>query len=112
MKILHTSDWHLGQLFMGQSREEEHKDFLNTLLEIIKKESIDLLLITGDIFDTSTPPIYAQKLYFNFLSALKETNCRKCIITAGNHDSISFLESFKEILSLLSIEIVEKEGKI
>ena len=112
MKILHTSDWHLGQLFMGQSREEEHKAFLNTLLEIIKKENIDLLLITGDIFDTATPPIYAQKLYFNFLSALKETNCRKCIITAGNHDSISFLESFKEILSLLSIEIVEKEGKI
>ncbi len=111
MKILHTSDWHLGSILMSQSREDEHKKFLNWLIEIIKREKIDLLLIAGDIFDTATPPIYAQKLYFNFLYELSKSDCKECVILAGNHDSPHLLASSKEILSLLSIKVVEREGE-
>ena len=56
MKILHTSDWHLGQNFMGKSRLDEHEAFLSWLLEIIKEKEIEVLLVSGDIFDTGTPP--------------------------------------------------------
>lgn len=111
MRFIHTSDWHLGQIFMGKSREEEHEKFLNWLSKIIKKEKIPLLIVSGDIFDTASPPIYAQKLYFNFLSKLSKLSC-KAVITAGNHDSISFLEASKEILSFLNAEVITKEGKV
>ena len=70
MKILHTSDWHLGQNFMGKSRVEEHEVFLSWLLEIIKEKEIEVLLVSGDIFDTGTPPNYALELYYNFLKEL------------------------------------------
>jgi len=70
MKILHTSDWHIGQKFMGKSREDEHKAFLFWLYEIIKKENIDVLIVSGDIFDTGNPPNYALELYYNFLKQL------------------------------------------
>ncbi len=112
MKILHTSDWHLGQILMSQSREDEHIKSLNWLIDTIKKEKIDMLLIAGDIFDTVTPPIYAQKLYFNFLYRLSKTDCKNCVILAGNHDSASLLASSKEILSLLSVKVVEERGEI
>lgn len=59
MRVLHTSDWHLGQNFMGKSRVEEHEAFLSWLLEIIKEKQIEVLLVSGDIFDTGTPPNYA-----------------------------------------------------
>ena len=70
MKILHTSDWHLGQNFMGKSRAEEHEAFLSWLLETIKEKHIEVLVISGDIFDTGTPPNYALELYYNFLKEL------------------------------------------
>ncbi len=57
MRLLHTSDWHLGQNFMGKSRAEEHEAFLSWLLEIIKEKQVEVLVISGDIFDTGTPQI-------------------------------------------------------
>ncbi len=112
MKFIHTSDWHLGQIFMGKSREEEHKLFLEWLLEKTDEEKAEVLIVAGDIFDTATPPVYAQKLYFNFLSKLSKTSCKKAIITAGNHDSVSLLEASKDILSFLNVEVITKEAKI
>ncbi len=70
MKILHTSDWHLGQNFMGKSRADEHKAFLSWLFETIKKENIDVLIVAGDIFDTGNPPNYALELYYIFKKAI------------------------------------------
>ncbi len=112
MKILHTSDWHLGQIFMGRSRESEHREFLEWLLKLIKEENIDLLIVAGDIFDTASPPVYAQKLYYDFLYRLSMTSCKKSIITAGNHDSVSVLNAPKDLLSLFNIDVVTEEGKI
>ena len=106
MKILHTSDWHIGQKFMGKSRQEEHESFLSWLFDTIKKENIDLLIVAGDIFDTGTPPNYALELYYNFLKKLFVIKNLTVIITAGNHDSISTLKASKELLEVLNVHVV------
>ena len=106
MKILHTSDWHLGQNFMGKSREDEHRAFLDWLKDKIVDESIDVLIVAGDIFDTGTPPNYALELYYDFLKNLIQTDCKYTIITAGNHDSVSTLKAPQQLLSMLNIYII------
>lgn len=107
LRLLHTSDWHLGQNFMGQSRKEEHRAFLDWLIEVIKSQSIDTLLVSGDIFDTGTPPNYALELYYNFLKEISSiTSLNSTIITAGNHDSVATLKSPKELLAILDIHII------
>ena len=107
MKILHTSDWHLGQNFMGKSRVEEHKAFLSWLLKIIKEKEIEVLLVSGDIFDTGTPPNYALELYYNFLKELSSIKTLiTTIITAGNHDSVSTLKVPKQLLEVLKVHVI------
>lgn len=107
MKILHTSDWHLGQNFMGKSRVEEHKVFLSWLLQTIKEKQIEILLVSGDIFDTGTPPNYALELYYNFLKELSNIKTLiTTIIIAGNHDSISTLKAPKQLLEVLNVHVI------
>ena len=107
MRILHTSDWHLGQIFMGKSRVEEHEAFLFWLLETIKEKQIEVLLVSGDIFDTGTPPNYALELYYNFLKELSSIKTLIItIITAGNHDSISTLKAPKQLLEVLNVHVI------
>ena len=101
MKILHTSDWHLGRsLYSKTDRREEHIAFLNWLLDTIKKESIELLLIAGDIFDTSTPSSFCQKQYFDFLVNVVQSGCNHIVVVGGNHDSPSLLNARKGILEI------------
>ncbi|PHO13206.1 exonuclease sbcCD subunit D [Malaciobacter marinus] len=107
MRFLHTSDWHLGQNFMGKSRIEEHEAFLSWLLNTIKENNIDVLLVSGDIFDTGTPPNYALELYYNFFKQLSQVNSlNTTIITAGNHDSVSTLKAPKQLLEALNVHVV------
>ena len=107
MKIIHTSDWHLGQNFMGKSRIEEHEAFLSWLIDIIKTKEIEVLLVSGDIFDTGTPPNYALELYYNFLKELSTIKTMiTTIITAGNHDSISTLKSPTQLLEVLNVQVI------
>lgn len=106
MRILHTSDWHLGQNFMGKSREEEHHAFLAWLQETIEKESVDVLIVAGDIFDTGTPANYALELYYDFLKELTASSCSNIIITAGNHDSIATLKAPKQLLKALNVHVI------
>ncbi len=107
MKILHTSDWHLGIEFNEQNRDQEFKQFLAWLIDKIKEESIEALLIAGDIFDTYHPSVAAQTLYYNFLCDLnKQTTCRHVVITSGNHDSVSYLNAAKNILRDLNVYII------
>jgi exonuclease SbcD len=105
LKMLHTSDWHLGQNFFSQSRLEEHKAFLAWLLETIKEHKIDLLVVAGDIFDTNTPPNYALELYYNFLSQLSQ-GCSHVVIIAGNHDSVATLKAPQKLLQALHISVI------
>lgn len=105
MKILHTSDWHLGQSFMGKSRLDEHEAFLSWLIETIKIQNINTLIVAGDIFDTATPPNYALELYYNFLTKISLI-CKNIIITAGNHDSIATLKAPKQLLRALNVHVI------
>jgi len=106
MKILHTSDWHIGQKFMGKSRESEHKAFFKWLYKIIEEEHIDVLIVAGDIFDTGNPPNYALEIYYNFLNKLCSISGLYVVITAGNHDSISTLKAPKQLLELMNIFVI------
>jgi DNA repair protein SbcD/Mre11 len=106
MKILHTSDWHLGRSLYGRKRYKEFSEFLDWLSVTIAKESIDALLVAGDIFDTSTPSNRSQELYYRFLCKVAGSSCRHIIIIAGNHDSPSFLNAPKELLRALNVYVV------
>lgn len=105
LRILHTSDWHLGQLFYNQKREEEHKHFLNWLINIIIDYKVDILIICGDVFDIAFPPNYAFECLYNFLAECSKTNCHQVIIIAGNHDSPATLNAPKEILKLINVSV-------
>lgn len=106
MKILHTSDWHIGSTFYGKKRYDEYTNFFTWLLEFIQKNHIDVLLISGDIFDTSLPSNTAQKLYYSFLVNLRKTSCKHVVITGGNHDSPSFLNAPKELLKSFNVHVI------
>lgn len=107
MKIIHTSDWHLGHSFYGYERTEEHLCFLKQLCRIIHKENPDALIISGDIYDSVAPSIAAQKLYNKMILELRATApMMKIIITAGNHDSSSRLELNGELWSAFDVKII------
>ncbi len=92
---------------MNKSRVEEHKAFLSWLLDTIEEKQIELLLVSGDIFDTGTPPNYALELYYNFLKQLStKKSLKTIIITAGNHDSVSTLKAPKQLLEALNVHVV------
>jgi len=108
MKILHTADWHLGHRLHEQSQLEEQVLFLNWVECYIIKEKIDVLLISGDIFDIGSPSNQYRTLYYSFLVKLKATSCKSVIITGGNHDSPGMLNAPKDLLDALSIKVVGK----
>jgi len=106
MKILHTSDWHIGRTLYGRKRYEEFEAFLNWLIDTIRQEQIDALLIAGDVFDTSTPSNRAQELYYRFLCRVATSACRHVVVIAGNHDSPTFLNAPKELLRALDVHVI------
>jgi exonuclease SbcD len=108
MKILHTSDWHLGHRLLEQSQFDEQSLYLTWLLEFIAAQNIDIVLVSGDLFDTGVPSSQGQKLYYDFLIHLKNTNCKYLIVTGGNHDAPSTINAPKELLQALSIHVVGK----
>ncbi len=106
MKILHTSDWHLGRMLYGRKRHEAFEAFLTWLLDTLQRENIDVLLVAGDIFDTTTPGNRAQAMYYQFLSQVVSSPCRHVVIVAGNHDSPSFLNAPASLLKALDVHVV------
>ena len=106
MKILHTSDWHLGRSLYGRKRYEEFSAFLDWLAQTIEDEKVNTLLVAGDVFDTSTPSNRAQELYYRFLCRVSNSCCRHVVVIAGNHDSPSFLNAPRELLRALSVHVV------
>lgn len=105
MRIIHTSDWHLGQNFMGKSRAVEHLAFFSWLLEQIKANKVDALIVAGDIFDTGSPPSYAREMYNRFVVDIHATNCQ-LIVLAGNHDSVATLNESKDLLACLNTQVI------
>ncbi|WP_177733853.1 exonuclease SbcCD subunit D C-terminal domain-containing protein [Flavobacterium inviolabile] len=107
MRILHTADWHIGQLFHEYDRTDEHQQFLNWLIQTLQQEQIDVLLVSGDVFDLSNPAAVSVKMFYTFLNqATKACPELQIIITAGNHDSASRLESPKPLLESSNIHII------
>jgi DNA repair protein SbcD/Mre11 len=106
MKILHTSDWHIGRTLYGRKRYEEFEAFLTWLAEAIQQNEIDALLVAGDVFDTTAPSNRAQELYYRFLCRVAASSCRHVVVVAGNHDSPSFLNAPKELLKALDVHVV------
>ncbi|HCY85716.1 MAG TPA: exonuclease subunit SbcD, partial [Desulfobacteraceae bacterium] len=105
MRILHTSDWHLGQHFMGRTRTREHEAFLHWLLKLLDEKKVDALVVAGDIFDTGTPPSYARTLYNEFIVSLQQTCCRQLLILGGNHDSEATLNEGRSLLACLNTRV-------
>ena len=106
MRLLHTSDWHIGRTLYGRKRYEEFESFLTWLAETIQQNEIEALLVAGDVFDTSAPSNRAQELYYRFLCRVAASSCRHVVVVAGNHDSPSFLNAPKELLKALNVHVV------
>lgn len=106
MRILHTADWHLGRTLYGKKRYAEFEAFLDWLTDAIAEYKVDVLLIAGDVFDTSTPSNKAQSLYYQFLHKVAGGQCRHIVIIGGNHDSPSFLNAPKTLLQALDVHVV------
>jgi len=106
LKLLHTSDWHIGRTLYGRKRYEEFESFLTWLAETVQQNEIDALLVAGDVFDTSAPSNRAQELYYRFLCRVAASSCRHVVLIAGNHDSPSFLNAPKELLKALDVHVV------
>lgn len=112
MRIIHTSDWHLGHTLMEKTREDEMKAFFSFLIETINEYKVDALLVSGDIFDTGAPSNAALNLYYSFLSSIRETECKDVFVIAGNHDSPSLLSAPKEILKRINVHVISTKDDI
>jgi exonuclease SbcD len=106
MKILHTSDWHIGRALYGRKRYEEFERFLDWLIGCIEAEGVEALLVAGDVFDNGTPSNRALELYYRFLCRVAGAGCRHVVVTAGNHDSPSLLNAPREVLRFLNVHVV------
>lgn len=105
MRILHTSDWHLGQHFMGKSRQAEHQALIGWLLEQVEAQGVDAVLVAGDIFDTGTPPSYARELYNQLVGQLYKAGV-PLLILGGNHDSPATLGESRDLLAHLGTTVI------
>ena len=107
MKVIHTADWHIGQIFHNYSREEEHQHFFEQLKSIIIKEKPDVLIVSGDVFHTATPSIVSQRIYYNNVAQLSKLNPDlQIVITSGNHDSPSRLEAPRPLWDAFDVTVV------
>lgn len=118
MRILHTSDWHLGHSLHELDRQHEHDHFLSWLLELLGAEQVDSLLITGDLFDSANPSALSQTRWFSFLAELRQLYpSLDIVVIGGNHDSAARLDAPRPILESMNIHIIgglprDDEGSI
>jgi len=112
MKVLHTSDWHLGHSLKGFDRHFEHQCFLDWLLVQLREQDVDALLVTGDIFDNANPSAAAQRQLYRFLQAAREASPHlRVIMIAGNHDSPGRLEAPSPLLDLFDTTVVGQTAR-
>ncbi|WP_395503333.1 exonuclease subunit SbcD [Ectopseudomonas mendocina] len=109
LRILHTSDWHLGQHFMGKTRQAEHQAFCAWLLQQVRTHEVDVLLIAGDVFDTGSPPSYAREQYYRLVVDLRDAGCA-LVVLGGNHDSPAMLGESRSLLAQLGTQVVPGVG--
>ncbi len=105
MRILHTADWHMGKRLHQYELAADMDRFIEWLVELVKEQQIDAVLVSGDIFDLANPSAAARQQYYEALVRLQQLQCT-LIITGGNHDSPSMLNAPKSLLSALNIHVV------
>lgn len=107
MRLLHTSDWHLGHTLYDVSREAEHAAFLDWLLDTLQAQSVDALLVAGDIFDTANPSAEAQAAWYQFVARARRRLPRlDIVVIGGNHDSAARLDAPDPLFTALGVRVV------
>ncbi len=107
MRLLHTSDWHLGHTLKEVTREHEHQAFLAWLLAQVRAEAPDVVVITGDVFDSAIPPASAERMWFEWLAAARRARPTMDIVAiAGNHDSPARLGAASAVLRELAVHVI------
>ncbi|MFB3906102.1 MAG: exonuclease SbcCD subunit D C-terminal domain-containing protein [Acidobacteriota bacterium] len=107
IRLLHTSDWHIGQMLHEQPREYEHEMFLRWLLTVLVREKIDSLLVAGDVFDGPNPTAQSQQLFYSFLAEAKARQPGlDIVILGGNHDSAARLDAPHPVLSAFGVHVL------
>jgi len=107
LRLIHTADWHLGHTLHGVSRQLEHQQFLNWLLNELLNQQADALIVAGDIFDSANPSAAAQAQLYEFLVAAKKQQPNlNIVLIGGNHDSATRLDAPSSILNALGVHIV------
>jgi DNA repair protein SbcD/Mre11 len=106
MRILHTSDWHVGKVLKGRDRHDEHVAVLRSIVQVARDENVDMVLVAGDLFETAAPTPKAQGLVMHTLLTLREDGCQVVVI-AGNHDNQILLDAvYRPVLGELGLHVL------
>ena len=106
MRIMHTSDWHVGKVLKGRDRHDEHVAVLRSIVRAARDEDVDLVLIAGDLFESAAPTAKAQGLVMRTLLALREES-RQVVVIAGNHDNQSLFDAvYRPVLGQLGLHVL------
>ena len=110
MKLLHTSDWHVGKTIRGASRADEHTAVTAEIAQIAAGEEVDLVIVAGDLFDSAAPSAEAERIVYRALLALADTGARVVVI-AGNHDNPRRLRAVAPLLRLGQVHVVAEPAR-
>jgi exonuclease SbcD len=107
IRILHTADWHIGQMLRGHSREHEHRLAFAAMGRLIVEREVDVLVVAGDVFDTQNPSGEAMRLLYEALAGFARTRPGlRIVLTAGNHDAAGRLEAAAPLFAAFGIEAI------
>jgi exonuclease SbcD len=110
VKLLHTSDWHVGKAMRGQSRADEHEAVLTEITQVAADEAVDLVLVTGDLFETAAPSPESEAIVYRHLLGLAGTGA-KVVVIAGNHDNPRRLAAVTPLLALGQVSLLAEPAR-
>lgn len=105
MKLLHTSDWHVGKRLKGESRLEEHKEVLAEIAQVARDEAVDMIIVAGDVYESAAPAPDVQAVALQALLDLRDTGA-KVFVIAGNHDNPYQFEALRPVMAELDITML------
>ena len=105
MKLLHTSDWHVGKILKGLPRLDEQRAVLGGIVDLARRETVDLVVVAGDLYESAVAPPDAQALVWSTLLDLKETGA-DVVVISGNHDNAAQFEALRPLAAAAGITIL------
>ena len=111
MRLLHTSDWHVGKAIRGRSRIDEHRAVLAEIAAIADREAVDAVLVAGDLFDAAAPPADAEQVVYLALLELTAERTRPVVVIAGNHDSPARLAAVAPVFAAHGVHVLASPAK-